>query len=150
MDNDLAVPLKDLPSLERPELFKLRHQVFRKRAHPKLRRDLMIPALAYGLQYRAFGGLKPVTQNRLHRLAEELEHKTVGRTARRAKVKPGTKLVRYWKNQPHEVIALADGFEYRGRRYGSLSDIARHITGTRWSGPAFFGLKQRTKQEGKK
>jgi hypothetical protein len=57
--------------------------------------------------------------------------------------KPGTRLVREWHGRAHAVIVLEDGFEYQGRRYASLSRIASLITGTRWSGPVFFGLKRR-------
>ena len=58
-------------------------------------------------------------------------------------LKPGTRLVREWHGRAHAVIVLEDGFEYQGRRYPSLSWIATLITGTRWSGPVFFGLKPR-------
>jgi hypothetical protein len=59
----------------------------------------------------------------------------------RPAIKPGTRLVRQWKEQVHVVEVETEGFEYRGVRYESLSEIARLITGTRWSGPLFFGLK---------
>ena len=59
----------------------------------------------------------------------------------RPPIKPGTRLVRQWKEQVHVVEVEAEGYEYRGARYENLSEIARLITGTRWSGPAFFGLK---------
>ena len=55
----------------------------------------------------------------------------------------GTRLIREWKGVEHAVTVLADGYEYQGRRYKSLSAIARAITGTRWNGPAFFGLARR-------
>jgi hypothetical protein len=58
------------------------------------------------------------------------------------KIKPGTRLVRGWRGDTHVVTVLEEGFEYRDKRYGSLSEIARLVTGTRWSGPAFFGLKE--------
>ena len=57
--------------------------------------------------------------------------------------KPGTRFVREWQGKLHEVAVLADGYEYNDRIYRSLSEIARYITGTRWSGPAFFGLRRR-------
>jgi hypothetical protein len=56
-------------------------------------------------------------------------------------LKPGTRLVRQWRDQVHLVNVEADGYEYQGARYQSLSEIARLITGTRWSGPLFFGIK---------
>ena len=60
----------------------------------------------------------------------------------RVSFKPGTRLVREWHGQTHTVVILADGVEWRGQRYRSLSVVAREITGARWSGPRFFGLKQ--------
>ena len=59
----------------------------------------------------------------------------------------GTKLIREWQGVLHEVTALADGYEWQGRRYKSLSAIARAITGTRWNGPLFFGLRSHSKKE---
>lgn len=58
-------------------------------------------------------------------------------------VKPGTRLIREWQGETHEVMVLEDSFVWKGKAYSSLSRIARDITGTRWSGPAFFGLKDR-------
>jgi Protein of unknown function (DUF2924) len=57
--------------------------------------------------------------------------------------KAGTRIVREWQGRLHEVSVLENGFEYGGRTYRSLSEIAREITGTRWSGPAFFGMRKR-------
>ena len=58
------------------------------------------------------------------------------------RLKPGTRLVREWRGEIHQVTVLDDGLEYRGSHYDSLSEIARSITGTRWSGPLFFGLRR--------
>ena len=66
---------------------------------------------------------------------------TIKSQLHRTRVKLGTRLVRTWKGQAHPVRVVERGFEYKGKRYASLSEIARLITGTRWSGPAFFGLK---------
>jgi hypothetical protein len=65
------------------------------------------------------------------------------------RIKPGTRLIRAWRGERHQVTVLEHGFEYRGERHVSLSAIARAITGTRWSGPAFFGLKTRRRDNGK-
>ena len=101
----------------------------------------MIPFLAYKIQERAHGGLGPRTRAELRRIARGLERppgSAEPRTQRR--IKPGTRLVRQWRGETHEVAVGESGFEYRGTDYRSLSEIARKITGTRWSGPAFFGL----------
>ena len=63
------------------------------------------------------------------------------------RLKPGTRLVRMWKHERYQVTVLAQGFEYLGRRYSNLSVIAREIADSPWSGPAFFGLKQRRRKE---
>jgi hypothetical protein len=65
------------------------------------------------------------------------------------RIKPGTRLIRAWRGERHQVTVLEHGFEYRGERHGSLSAIAHAITGARWSGPAFFGLKTRRRGNGK-
>jgi hypothetical protein len=102
------------------------------------------------LQEQAFGGLKPAYKRRLRQLAESFDRDS-GRVAKAvsssARIKPGTRLIRQWDGQTHQVTVAEDGFEYKGERYKSLSEIARLITGTRWSGPLFFGLKQSQKDQ---
>jgi Protein of unknown function (DUF2924) len=102
----------------------------------------MIPILAYRIQEQAYGGLNPFTHKRLQKLAAELEHKQKARLPLSPQLKTGTQLLRQWQGEMHEVLVVDGGFEYRGKQYESLSEIARQITGTRWSGPLFFGLKQ--------
>ena len=70
---------------------------------------------------------------------------TIARVSQRPAIKPGTRLIRQWKDQVHIVNVEEGNYEYRGARYESLSEIARLITGTRWSGPLFFGLKSSQK-----
>ena len=97
--------------------------------------------LAYRLQEKAEGGLSPGTRNRLRGLSGQIGS-AGGRASRpTSRLKVGTRLIREWKGQTYVVSVLEDGVEYRDKRYGSLSEVARAITGTRWSGPAFFGLK---------
>src|SRR6266516_3386137 len=88
------------------------------------------------------GGLRPEPQRQLRQIAQEL--KQTGETAKRFRpqVKPGTRLMREWRGRTYEVVVLDDGFSWQGTRCKSLSAIARKITGTVWSGPLFFGLKQ--------
>jgi hypothetical protein len=134
--------ISKLPILSRADLLTLWRELFAQPAHPKLRRDLMIPVLAYRLQEKAYGGLKPSTRRRLRTIAEKLKRDSQAQIRSKPSIKPGTKLIRQWQNETHEIMVSNEGFEYRGRQYGSLSEIARLITGTRRSGPAFFGLKQ--------
>lgn len=104
--------------------------------------SLLRRAIACRLQEAQQGGLKPALRRRLAKLARELRETGAVSVAGRPPVKPGTRLIREWRGESHEVTVLDDGFAYRDARYRSLSEIAREITGTRWSGPAFFGLKR--------
>jgi hypothetical protein len=94
------------------------------------------------MQERVHGGVSKSTKRKLRALAQKLE--TDGNAAfdPGLSLKPGAKLVREWHGVGHSVIVLEDGFDYGGRRYRSLSKIAREITGAHWSGPRFFGLAQ--------
>jgi hypothetical protein len=104
-------------------------------------RQLLIQALGYRLQERALGGLKTSIRRKLVRLAAEFQSTGSISMAATAGFKPGTKLIREWRGKVHEIEVLKDGFGWSGRRYQTLSEIARAITGTRWSGPRFFGLE---------
>lgn len=146
MKLDLEAQLNKLPSLGTAELRKLWGDLFPNPPHPKLRRELLTSILAYRLQERALGGLKPSIARRLRTIADELVSgkKSI---ANKPAPRPGTRIVRQWQGKLHEVITLESGFSYDGQEYASLSEIARAITGTRWSGPAFFGLKKRRSEE---
>ena len=103
-----------------------------------LGRSVIIRAIAYQIQERALGGLKPATRRVLRRFSDGAEG---GQPALPpGSVRPGTVLVREWHGTSHQVTVLETGCSWRGRRYRSLSEVAREITGTRWSGPRFFGL----------
>ena len=113
---------------------------------PAYKRQHMVRRLAYRIQELAYGGLSDETKTELERIAEEDERQRNGRRAKRRKPKtthplPGTRLIREWNGMRHEVTAVEGGFEYNGRRYKSLSAIAKAITGAHWSGPQFFGLR---------
>ena len=113
-------------------------------APPGLGHDLLRRVLAQRLQEDALGGLAPAVQQRLDQLAARLERNPErDLLAPLLRIKPGTRLIRHWHGELHIVEVLANGFAYRGQRYTSLSAIARTITGTRRSGPAFFGLHAR-------
>jgi Protein of unknown function (DUF2924) len=110
---------------------------------PSFNRRYLESRLAYRIQELSFGGLKPETKERLRAMGEQLDGGNV--TLRRARVdgRPiaGTRLVREWAGVEHCVTVLPDGYEWQGRPYKSLSAVARAITGTRWNGWTFFGLK---------
>ncbi len=111
---------------------------------PPFNRRYLESRLAYRIQELAYGGLKPETVRRLERLGEELDggdKKKRGIRANLDRPITGTRLLREWQGVEHVVTVTADGFEWQGRPYKSLSAIARAITGTRWNGWVFFGLK---------
>ena len=107
-----------------------------------LSRDLHVRAIAYKMQERVHGSLPQYVKRKLRTLAGQLETGGGGKFKPGIMLKPGAKLVREWGGRPHRVVVLEDGFDYEGRRYPSLSAIAREITGARWSGPRFFGIRR--------
>jgi len=112
---------------------------------PPYNRRFLEHRLAYRIQELAYGGLKPETLKRLRDLAEDLDGGNPVRRRQSAKDRPiaGTRLIREYQGVEHCVTVRDDGYEYQGRPYKSLSAIARAITGTRWNGLLFFGLKNR-------
>jgi Protein of unknown function (DUF2924) len=114
---------------------------------PPYNRTFLVKRLAYRLQELAFGGLSVQAERRLDDLVEELDGKKKPKAKDMGAPVAGTKLIREWQGVLHEVTAQAEGFEYQGRRYQSLSAVARAITGTRWNGPLFFGLRKHGKLE---
>jgi hypothetical protein len=135
------VALKSMPTLE---LKKQWRQLFETEP-PAFNRRYLESRLAYRIQELAYGGLKPETVRRLEKLGEELDGGNVATRKIRADLKPiaGTRLIREWQGVEHLVTVTTDGFEWQGRPYTSLSAIARAISGTRWNGWTFFGLKNR-------
>lgn len=112
-------------------------------APPPYNRKFLERRLAYRIQELAFGGLKPETIARLEALGEQLDGGNVMVRRNRADDRPivGTRLIREWQGIEHTVTVISDGYEWQGRPYKSLSSVARAITGTRWNGWIFFGLK---------
>jgi len=124
-------------------------RVYRATAPRHISRDLLLRGIAYRLQERMYGGLKPSTFKRLKQIAETSEKESERRSPAGA-LRPGVRLLREWKGQTHIVEVLPKGFAWNGETYRSLSAIARTITGTQWSGPDFFGLHgQKTKANSK-
>lgn len=134
-----SVLIRELPTLSRDRLAELWLENFDRPAAKELRKELMLPVLAFRIQERVYGGLKPEVRDRLREIAATLRPEN--RKPGRSQLKPGTRLLREWKGETHEVILAKDGYLYRGEQYKSLSQIASKITGTHWSGPAFFGTR---------
>ena len=135
--------LSALPNMKTTALCELWRQLFKTDPPEDLRRELMVQFLAYRIQEEAFGGLSNAGYRRLKDLSITLEASSNQSVSQRQAIKPGTRLVRQWQSQVHVVNVEEENYEYRGARYESLSQIARLITGTRWSGPLFFGLKDK-------
>ena len=108
---------------------------------PGLTSDLLMRGIAYRLQERRHGGLTGPTVRELERLAKGPARGDAAVTVRERQLKPGTRLVRQWRDRTHVVLVTHDGFVFDDRRFVSLSQIAKAITGAHWSGPRFFGVK---------
>ena len=124
-----------LAELDRTALLERWRDAFGRGAPPRLSQALMEKAIAYEIQVRAFGGLPARTMRALRATV-----KADGGPASNRLPGAGTRLVREWNGALHEVEVLEDGYLWRGERHRSLSAIARAITGTKWSGPRFFGI----------
>ena len=132
--DDLGAALAGLERRSRHRLAELWTEHFGAAPPPRTSRSLMIRAVAYKMQERALGGLSPATRRLLS--ADGPASTRKGRVLR-----PGTVLVREWQGIAHQVAVGEHGVLYRGECYRSLSEVARLITGARWSGPRFFGVK---------
>jgi hypothetical protein len=138
----VAAELEALNPLSQKELRERWVELYETPCPPFMRRPLLIRALAYRIQEKAFGGLDRATRRRLDQAAAALK---AGRplVPSQPKVKPGTRLLREWQGTTHEVLVLENSVQYRDREWPSLSAVAQEITGAHWSGPRFFGLKEK-------
>ncbi|CAK0750002.1 DUF2924 domain-containing protein [Azospirillaceae bacterium] len=142
MTDSVLASIAALSTLPMPALKERWRELFQSDP-PPFNRAYLESRLTFRIQELAYGGLSPTTAARLDAIATD--EKYVDREAARKRIPerpvPGTRLVREWQGVEHAVTVLEDGFEYCGRPYKSLSAVANAITGTRWSGPLFFGLK---------
>ena len=139
----------EIASLESLDLAQLRSQwklLYEIEAPSHLSRDWLRRAVAYRIQENALGGLKPATRRLLERVAEDARMRKPTKLAPMRRVGPNTILIREWGGTRHEVTVVENGVMFRGKRYRSLSQVARMITGSQWSGPLFFGLKASAKE----
>lgn len=130
---DVEAGLAELEALDRAALAQRWAEAFGRPAPFKCRAGLLRGGLAWHLQMRASG--RPPSIAPLVRMLKAAQNSATALTS-------GTTLVREWNGKTHHVHVLPKGFEYQGKTYGSLSAIARKITGTAWSGPLFFGVRK--------
>jgi hypothetical protein len=140
MTDTIAAQVAALPKTPTPELKQMWRELYCKEP-PGFSRSYLISRLAYRIQELAYGGLKPAARGKLDALADALDPK-VARQRMVDRPVAGTQLIREWRGVEQKVTVLADGFEWEGRRYKSLSAVARAITGTQWNGWSFFGVKR--------
>ena len=138
-----------LPDRKTIDLQSRWHTVFRRRPPPHLPRHLLFRVLAYRLQAEVLGDLDGESQRLLDRSVtpEDAGQRAVKLSRRTTNLRPGTVLGREWQGKMHRVAVLADGFAWNGNTYPSLTKIAFAITGTRWNGPKFFGLRDKPSKE---
>jgi hypothetical protein len=142
-EDQLTAALALLPELSSDAARAAYRRLSRRSPPAAFSRDLLIRAMAYRLQEQVRGGLSPETKLLLDRLARR------GKAQSARWIKPGSTIVRSWGGQTHQVVVTAQGFLWNGSGHASLSEIARLITGTRWNGPRFFGLRSSSRSEGK-
>ncbi len=143
-EQDLEAQLQRLQALTRHELAAEWVKAYRVPAPRKSSREFLLKAVAHHLQVQVHGGLKNSTRKMLLRIAGQIRSGSpVKELPSQPQIKPGSRLIRAWRCDTHELIVAPDGrFDWRGERYRSLSVIATAITGTRRNGPAFFGLRE--------
>ena len=143
----LAGELASLSTINRVDLAERWRELYRTELPARIGSGFIISAIAYRLQEQALGGLKPATSRYLINVANEAAHGNKSNSKKisvpTATIKPGTRLLREWHGVMYEVLVLENGVQCNGVQYRSLSEVARHITGTKWSGPLFFGLKKK-------
>jgi hypothetical protein len=137
----LAAEIAGLSQLGIDELRERWKAMFGKSSSGEIGRSFLTRAISYRLQEQTYGGLKPSTRRLLARIAEETAAGSSPKKPQSRKAQSGTILIREWQGNAHRVTMLDDGVSFNGKHYRSLSEVAREITGSRWSGPRFFGLR---------
>jgi hypothetical protein len=136
----LAGELAALSALDRIALIEKWRTLYDTEPPGRVRNNFLMHAIAHRMQEQILGGLKPATRRFLEKTAQDNAYRQ--QILPSVNIKPGTRLLREWHGVTYEVIIMEDGVQCNGKRYRSLSETARAITGARWSGPLFFGLKK--------
>jgi hypothetical protein len=134
VDAGLETEIGRLLDLSLLELRQRWRALFDHPAPKSLRRNFLARAVAYQMQVKAYGGLSAATKRQLREIANAARNGDANPIFGNSRIKLGTQMVRQWRNTTHTVTALANGFEWNGRTYKSLSAVANAITGTNWNG----------------
>jgi hypothetical protein len=145
-DPAVEAELERLPTTQIADLRKRYRELFRTEPPKAFGPDLLRRSIAHRIQEKSYGGLSRSAQRLLDQAIKAYAAKPNGKIVLPRRIKPGSVLVREWKRKSHRVTVLADGFGYDGRTFGNLSEIAGLITGTRWNGPRFFGLRSKSQE----
>lgn len=136
----LSAELAALATMRYSDLHQAWRRYYRSVPPKKMSRDILELGVALKIQENRHGGLGASVRRQIAALARTMETKSDLAKPRAVSPKPGARLLRTWEGVTHEVMVGEDGFHWAGKSWRSLSAIAREITGTRWSGPRFFGL----------
>jgi len=140
--------LERLPTMPIADLRKRYLELFRTEPPKAFGPDLLRRSIAHRIQEKAYGGIPLSHQRLLDQLVKSALAKPNGRLELPRRIKPGSELVRTWNRRTYRVMVLESGFAYDGKTFASLSEIASAITGTRWNGPRFFGLRSSSSRDG--
>ena len=145
-DPAVEAELDRLPTTPIADLRRRYRELFRTEPPKAFGPDLLRRSIAHTIQEKAYGGLPPPIRRSLEQMVKAVSAKPNGRIELSQRIKPGSELVRTWNGKTYRVRVMADGFAYSGTTFPSLSEIAFAITGTKWNGPRFFGLRS-TRQD---
>jgi hypothetical protein len=145
---EVEAELERLPATPIVELRKRYRELFRTEPPKAFGPDLLRRSIAHRIQQKAYGGIPPATRRLLDQLVKTAAAKPDARLELPRRIMPGSELVRTWNRRTYRVIVLEKGFAHNGKTFGSLSEIATLITGTKWNGPRFFGLRSTKSADG--
>ena len=146
-DPAVEAELERLPKMPIVELRRRYQELFRAGPPKAFGPDLLRRSIAHRIQVRAYGGLSQEHQRLLDQLVKAAQAKPNGRLELPRRIKPGSELVRTWNRRTYRVVVMEKGFAWEGKTFSSLSEIALEITGTKWNGPRFFGLRSASSRE---
>ena len=147
VDPGVEAELERLPSTSIADLRKRYRELFRTEPPKAFGPDLLRRSIAHRIQEKAYGGLPLSHQRLLDQLVKSALAKPNGRLELPRRIKAGSELVRTWNRRTYRVMVLESGFVHDGKTFASLSEIASAITGTRWNGPRFFGLRSSSSRD---